>query len=378
MIFELVDISILELLNFILWGSAITIGLISALEILNVGRKKEFINEKLFIYGFTCIIIITFLLPQIIFRIIGILNIFNLANLVLFNALYRVAYFLQGLGVGLLLFSFETIVKRTKYLISITMVIILIIVGTFPMVLVHFFSNSIFLGLYMIFFFLMTLLVTKFSSQEFRPISSFLLFVSVLILTSMLIGPITGPILYIVGHLTVLIPFKINHLLFAHSKYFWNGFVISSIIFSCGYAIYLFYVNYIPHLIAYLFIIIFLIYSYFYIKKIMKTEQREGKGDIPDILRVFAKPERITEEEVTISKEKKTCLVCKGKLTRAMYICPVCNTFYCEKCSNTLISIENACWVCETPFDDSKPTTLPKEDEIDKKNVLKSSNLKKN
>jgi hypothetical protein len=74
--------------------------------------------------------------------------------------------------------------------------------------------------------------------------------------------------------------------------------------------------------------------------------------------------EKITEEEVTISREKKICLVCKGKLSRKMYLCPECNTFYCEKCSDLLADLENACWVCDTAFDESKPVKLPKKEEV--------------
>jgi len=59
-------------------------------------------------------------------------------------------------------------------------------------------------------------------------------------------------------------------------------------------------------------------------------------------------------------------LVCKEKLKRQIYICPECGTFYCSKCSDALNELENMCWVCETPFDDSKPVRLieKKEDDI--------------
>ena len=30
-------------------------------------------------------------------------------------------------------------------------------------------------------------------------------------------------------------------------------------------------------------------------------------------------------------------------------------SLYCLKCSNTLVTLENACWVCEEPIDPSKP-----------------------
>ena len=75
-----------------------------------------------------------------------------------------------------------------------------------------------------------------------------------------------------------------------------------------------------------------------------------------NVLRTFVKPERITEEEVTFHKEKKICLVCKTQVSRIMYSCPECTALYCAKCSNALSNVENACWVCSTPFNESKPS----------------------
>lgn len=69
------------------------------------------------------------------------------------------------------------------------------------------------------------------------------------------------------------------------------------------------------------------------------------------------KREDITEEEVSISKEKKICLVCKGNVGEFnVYVCPGCGTFYCAKCARALIELENMCWVCGRQIDKSKPT----------------------
>ena len=68
------------------------------------------------------------------------------------------------------------------------------------------------------------------------------------------------------------------------------------------------------------------------------------------------RPENITEEEVAISKEKKICLVCKGKVLGISFICPKCESFYCIKCSEALSNLENSCWICNNPFDNSKPS----------------------
>ena len=117
--------------------------------------------------------------------------------------------------------------------------------------------------------------------------------------------------------------------------------------------------------------IIIIMYSFKRITKIIKSSRSlvnkiyNGEANV-DILRVFTRPKKVTEEEVFISKEKKICLVCKNEISRNNYICPDCKTFYCSKCSEALSNLENACWVCNTPFDESKPVKLQekKEEEI--------------
>ncbi|MFX0105844.1 MAG: DC1 domain-containing protein [Candidatus Hodarchaeota archaeon] len=96
-----------------------------------------------------------------------------------------------------------------------------------------------------------------------------------------------------------------------------------------------------------------------------------------ELFRLYKRPSQITEEEVTVSKEKKICLVCKGKLSgfNLAYICSNCDTLYCENCARALSDLENTCWVCYAPIDDSKPikpfkggeTELVLSEETDKK-----------
>lgn len=74
------------------------------------------------------------------------------------------------------------------------------------------------------------------------------------------------------------------------------------------------------------------------------------------LFRLSRRPEHISEEEITFHKERKICLVCKTKISRIMYTCPECDALYCLKCSESLSDLENACWLCNTPFDESKPT----------------------
>jgi hypothetical protein len=62
------------------------------------------------------------------------------------------------------------------------------------------------------------------------------------------------------------------------------------------------------------------------------------------------------EEEVAVFRDKKVCLVCKGEPSGFnVFICPECDSIYCDKCARALSEIENICWVCESPLDQSKP-----------------------
>lgn len=98
-----------------------------------------------------------------------------------------------------------------------------------------------------------------------------------------------------------------------------------------------------------------------------------------ELFRLSKKPAVITEEEVIFHKEKKICLVCKKKISRIMYTCPECDALYCIKCSDALTDMENACWVCETPFDESKPVKITEREEkisVEKSNQKKEENSK--
>jgi len=57
-------------------------------------------------------------------------------------------------------------------------------------------------------------------------------------------------------------------------------------------------------------------------------------------------------------------LVCKGKASGFnIYLCPNCDSLYCNKCAEALSELENACWVCNGPIDDSKPVKIMKSEE---------------
>ena len=70
---------------------------------------------------------------------------------------------------------------------------------------------------------------------------------------------------------------------------------------------------------------------------------------------------QVTEEKVTILKEKKICLVCRSEVLRFSYICE-CGANYCETCARALPNLENVCWACNVPIDYTKPVKPLKEE----------------
>jgi hypothetical protein len=55
-----------------------------------------------------------------------------------------------------------------------------------------------------------------------------------------------------------------------------------------------------------------------------------------------------TESEVDIEEKAITCIVHKGPIDGAVYICPKCKTFYCSRCANALKDKGEKCWSCKT------------------------------
>jgi hypothetical protein len=224
------------------------------------------------------------------------------------------------------------------------------------------------------------------SSREFKGIAAYI-FVGLVFLsigsffTSVTVRgqiysvfPALPALLYITGAMIIILPNYVNPKHFTRALPIWSFLVISVISYILLTPIFLFIARpnialFILLLISYIPSIFVLIYSSNRIIKILKTKDvRAGnfKEDQQSVsyLKAFARPKKLTEEEVMFYKEKKICLVCKGKLERDIYICPGCDALYCKKCSSALRNLENACWVCETSFDITKPIKKYKKEEI--------------
>ncbi|MFX1502428.1 MAG: hypothetical protein ACFFDH_15815 [Promethearchaeota archaeon] len=212
------------------------------------------------------------------------------------------------------------------------------------------------------------------SSKEFKAISSIMtigyaiflvgwVFETMVVKYEGYVDPPIPPILMIIGALVAISPLIIDLQFFA--KPFVNWIVIISIGFIfllLGLTVFAKLPGLITIQITIIFASIVLVFALLYIlinvykaykspKSLMEDEEKE----LRDFIRAFSKPQRITEEEVQMYKQKMICLVCKSHISRVNYVCPECNALYCIKCSNALSNLENACWVCDTPFDESRP-----------------------
>ncbi|MCK5182732.1 MAG: hypothetical protein KAQ95_00410 [Candidatus Heimdallarchaeota archaeon] len=80
---------------------------------------------------------------------------------------------------------------------------------------------------------------------------------------------------------------------------------------------------------------------------------------------------QIVEEKVDVHKETKICMICRGDVSRYIYVCE-CDAIYCESCVKALVELENTCWVCEAPIDQSRPIKHFKKDDVEIKKKIAS------
>ncbi|TXT66178.1 MAG: membrane protein of unknown function [Promethearchaeota archaeon] len=191
------------------------------------------------------------------------------------------------------------------------------------------------------------------------------------------------PLLVIVGIIIAISPLIINPEGLSQVKIIWK---VASLVITIIFLFFFIYIIIFEFPLSVILLLEFVnVLSFIVILKIMKMIQLESSGrnsgekigDELNIMEVLTRPMKVTEEEVTISKEKKICIVCKGKVLRNnVYLCPSCGTFYYQKCSSSLSDLENACWVCNTPFDESKPTTIVRTTQENSFSKPQKNNLK--
>ena len=61
-----------------------------------------------------------------------------------------------------------------------------------------------------------------------------------------------------------------------------------------------------------------------------------------------------------MEKNKKLLVNKKFNTSDFSYIYRGCKALYCQKCVKVLTDMENICWACDKPLDQSKPIKLEK------------------
>ena len=382
------DIMVWNPIERTLWGVALTILFINIAQYFIRGKQTKKHDEKILLYGFSSLIL-GYMLYFLSYYMLSLLFSGTYINNTLYIELnilptpQQIIILLFGeicytLGFGLFLFSFEVIYKRTKYLLVLIQLMLLFLRIILPFLsgltwyIIFTFSNF---SAFIIFYFL-----TKWSRFEFKAISSLLLFGLVLFGVSMVLfnGDIRtlnieiilslSPLFCIIGGLIALSPLIIKSEYFLKAKSYWFVIGMISIILVSSFCVFFVYLlifiefslNYWLLLILSLFFTVALIVLLNKVLSSIKSQpltedSLEDKVQKSNLLKIFSKPQKVSEEEVSISKEKGVCLVCKSEIRRLAYICPECKALYCDNCSKALSNLENACWVCTAPFDESKP-----------------------
>jgi len=364
----------------LLTGIGITILFFCGIIYINRGRKREVLHEKIMMIGFGSYFIgLTF---QRLFG--GYLGHFFVDGSFIdykwvgnfeppgdiFQILFKIYYILWAIGAMLFILAFEIGIKKTKYILTIIQIplIVLLIILPYDMArniqryFMYPFSTSIIVA--------SIVLLGRWSRFELKAVSSTLFFgVLLTMMSSALVSktmkelniPLMlylSPIFYIIGALVVMLPLVIDLKYISHMLKFLSICGIFAIVTMFLIEVFLIYYVGVANAILYIFILFIVIFLEFkIIKDIRSYRVEEAQIPGPIILEMFTKPQKLTEEDVSVSIEKKICLVCKSKISGLNFICSDCGTFYCTKCSYALSDLENVCWACNTPIDRTKPYT---------------------
>ncbi|MFX1479736.1 MAG: hypothetical protein ACFFCI_16560 [Promethearchaeota archaeon] len=303
----------------------------SSLFYLYHGRKKESVQERILMYGFA-----------IFWFSIALIRIF----------IYFSDYYLVGIYTGELNIIIQTY-DTGKY------ILLYFYLYLFAYVLI----SIITLSLLFIWFSIKL-------KKEFQIVSSVVTIGFVMILIGWafetmkmnLIYPAISSIFIIIGTITAISPLIIDLEFF--SSRLANWLILILIISILGFLGLTFFTNFSINImsqiiiwISTIVIVIAIIYIIVHITKRIRVAPISTPMDkrvLPDFIKTFTKPSTITIEEIELYRKKGLCLVCKSKVSRLNYICPKCNAIYCIKCSEALTNLENACWICDTPFDESR------------------------
>lgn len=376
---------------------AIAILIVCGLLYIRIEKEKETFREKSLLKGFALMLICFGIAESFYYLASFQIEVVNIGGLYYGNYssvsssyefFTQYQYVIVGIGFGCFFLGFEFSTRKSYFVLSamqFTLVIILILA---PYELALLLYNNFFFIIGAITATVILFLLARWSPLEFKAISVFLLLgILFVVVASIFTLPevkahnkpfflYLPPIITILGALLSILPTVVDSKFFSKSISFWITVAVLLVGFLGIMVIIMIQYSFPIHFTGEVVIFdIVLFVMFFHMIKNIKKELRiesfaritnlripiEGKNDI-NVLEMFTKPKRLTEQEVTLHKEKKICLVCKGKVLRFnSFICE-CDALYCEKCARTLSDMENFCWVCGVALDESKPVKEPEEE----------------
>ncbi|MFX0101161.1 MAG: hypothetical protein ACFFCS_16420 [Candidatus Hodarchaeota archaeon] len=303
-----------------------------------------------------------------------------------YNIFAKLAQISVTIGNSIFLFESERIIKRTRYIISILNVIGLFLVIILPWDSTDFLYKNILLPAHVGLFLIIIFFFTKWARLEFKAVASVqVLAMGFIALGSLMHDPefqvpnqfplALSYVFIIIGALVSMSSGIINPKRYSRALNYWLALGGSAIAFFAVTVILSLISQYITMAIAIGLVNSIAVYIFIRTVQNIKKQSALLSQSAPstvnqgDVLQGFIKRKDITEKEITYYKEQKICLVCKGNATglNLAFICPDCDVLYCEKCVRVLIGMENACWVCNSPLDPSRPvnTDLEETGELD-------------
>ena len=230
----------------LLWGCALTIAVMCGIYFIHIARKREVFNERIIMLGLAS-------LPlgfafSLFFIYIQVLQLpVDFSNNI-FCGVYednpgykffgRLSYISFGIGGMFFVLAFEIIIKRTKYLLTITFLIIIVIATFSPNFEdTRIIFNFLLIPALMIFVPLVLYLYTKWSHLEFKAVSSFLLFGFILFMISLILAKrahkmlnvyplILSPLLFLLGCGIIILPIIIEPKVISRALTYWVSFAI--------------------------------------------------------------------------------------------------------------------------------------------------------
>jgi hypothetical protein len=375
------DILIFDALERVIQSFAIFFFFTCGILFINRARRNEERSERLIGFGFSNFFIFSGFIRLFMFIadyfIIG--NYINhsyygvLSNttpnwsvILLIGSSFMIMIFLG------FFFFFEKVFHKTKYILTFINIIFLIIHLTFNTL----FIDQLMLAINSLIMSFVLIYITEKSKTNFQIVSVYVAIGLVLIYLGVILYfdeirelsiffPAFPAFIMILGSVVAISPALMNPIFFSKKYFNWALMVVVNISITI-FCIFLAVVYNAFQLLS--IIIIYVTFTVYPIIKISKRTKlsRKPETEAKALLGVFVRPQKVTEEEISISKEKRICLVCKNKLKSQMFMCGTCGAYYCINCSDFLSNEENSCWVCSAPIDENKPTKLDdKEAEVE-------------